>query len=77
MKHYAGDVTYEVIGMIEKNKDTLLKDHLEMLQMSEVKFLVSLFPDVIDQVSFFFSVKMRYFLVSFLKEIKIVSCNRR
>jgi len=51
VKHYAGDVTYEGPGMIEKNKDTLLKDHLEILQMSANGFLVNLFPDVIDQDS--------------------------
>ncbi|GAM28278.1 hypothetical protein SAMD00019534_114540 [Acytostelium subglobosum LB1] len=48
VKHYAGDVTYEGAGMIEKNKDTLLKDHLELLQISTNNFLVALFPDVID-----------------------------
>ncbi|KAN0022743.1 hypothetical protein ACTFIU_005479 [Dictyostelium citrinum] len=48
VKHYAGDVVYEGPGMIEKNKDTLLKDHLEILQMSANNFLVALFPDVID-----------------------------
>eukprot|EP01132_Coremiostelium_polycephalum_P001010 gene1010-1280_t len=51
VKHYAGDVIYEGPGMIEKNKDTLLKDHLEILQMSGNPFLVALFPDVIDQDS--------------------------
>jgi myosin-1 len=30
VKHYAGDVTYEVAGLVEKNKDTLLRDHLEV-----------------------------------------------
>ncbi|KYQ88475.1 myosin IC [Tieghemostelium lacteum] len=51
VKHYAGDVTYEGPGMIEKNKDTLLKDHLEILQMSGNSFLTALFPDEIDQDS--------------------------
>ncbi|EFA78349.1 myosin IC [Heterostelium album PN500] len=51
VKHYAGDVIYEGAGMIEKNKDTLLKDHLELLQISTNQFLVGLFPDVIDQDS--------------------------
>ncbi|EGG25063.1 myosin IC [Cavenderia fasciculata] len=48
IKHYAGDVIYEGAGMIEKNKDTLLKDHLELLQISANKFVSVLFPDVID-----------------------------
>ena len=38
-------------GIIEKNKDTLLKDHLETLQMSDCAFLVGLFPDQVDQES--------------------------
>ena len=40
VKHYAGDVTYEVTGMVEKNKDTLLRDHLQVFFVS---FSLSLF----------------------------------
>ena len=32
IKHYAGDVTYANFGMIEKNKDQLNKNLVEMLQ---------------------------------------------
>lgn len=48
VKHYAGDVTYEVVGMVEKNKDSLLKDHLEVLQLTDNELLLALFPDEID-----------------------------
>lgn len=48
IKHYAGDVTYDVEGIAEKNRDQLLKDILDTLQLSKNKFLLNLFPDVID-----------------------------
>lgn len=45
IKHYAGDVTYEVAGMTDKNKDALLRDLLEMLSTSKNTFLTqTLFP---------------------------------
>eukprot|EP01100_Stratorugosa_tubuloviscum_P012323 TRINITY_DN580_c0_g2_i1.p1 TRINITY_DN580_c0_g2~~TRINITY_DN580_c0_g2_i1.p1 ORF type:complete len:1264 (+),score=732.79 TRINITY_DN580_c0_g2_i1:136-3927(+) len=49
VKHYAGDVTYEVQGMIEKNKDSVLKDLLEAISISQNKFLLTLFPDRPDE----------------------------
>eukprot|EP00013_Stygamoeba_regulata_P022967 CAMPEP_0177645134 /NCGR_PEP_ID=MMETSP0447-20121125/9087_1 /TAXON_ID=0 /ORGANISM="Stygamoeba regulata, Strain BSH-02190019" /LENGTH=1250 /DNA_ID=CAMNT_0019147597 /DNA_START=285 /DNA_END=4037 /DNA_ORIENTATION=- len=42
--HYAGDVTYEIAGMVEKNKDTLSRDLLELLDCTENQFLAKLFP---------------------------------
>lgn len=48
IKHYAGDVTYDVKGITDKNKDQLLKDILMLLQKSANPFLVSLFPDQVD-----------------------------
>lgn len=45
VKHYAGEVTYDVEGFCDKNKDTLFNDVIETLQMSNLPFLVSLFPD--------------------------------
>eukprot|EP01117_Protostelium_nocturnum_P004082 TRINITY_DN1536_c3_g1_i2.p1 TRINITY_DN1536_c3_g1~~TRINITY_DN1536_c3_g1_i2.p1 ORF type:complete len:1084 (-),score=304.60 TRINITY_DN1536_c3_g1_i2:217-3468(-) len=45
VKHYAGDVTYEVEGFSDKNKDTLFSDLVETVQCSENQFLVSLFPE--------------------------------
>ena len=45
IKHYAGDVTYNVEGMSDKNKDTLFSDLIETMQTSANPFLVSLFPE--------------------------------
>ncbi|EKM61602.1 uncharacterized protein PHACADRAFT_248292 [Phanerochaete carnosa HHB-10118-sp] len=45
IKHYAGDVMYNVAGMTDKNKDLLLKDMLDLIGMSGNQFLQSLFPD--------------------------------
>ncbi|KAM9902281.1 hypothetical protein OXX79_004035 [Metschnikowia pulcherrima] len=45
IKHYAGDVTYEVAGMTDKNKDSMLRDLLELLSTSSNDFVTqSLFP---------------------------------
>ncbi|TEB38809.1 microfilament motor [Coprinellus micaceus] len=45
VKHYAGDVMYNVAGMTDKNKDTLIKDLLDVIGSSGNSFLQSLFPD--------------------------------
>lgn len=44
VKHYAGDVTYECEGMAEKNKDTLVKDIFNCIEISTNNFLQMLFP---------------------------------
>lgn len=45
IKHYAGDVTYEVAGMTDKNKDSMLRDLLELLSTSANGFVtLALFP---------------------------------
>lgn len=45
IKHYAGDVTYEVSGMTDKNKDNMLRDLLELLDTSSNEFVTNgLFP---------------------------------
>ncbi|QPG77001.1 myosin I [Brettanomyces nanus] len=49
IKHYAGDVTYDIKHMTDKNKDQMLKDLLEMIQTSQISFLHSLFPDKVDE----------------------------
>ncbi|KAG0677523.1 class II myosin [Pichia californica] len=49
IKHYAGDVTYDINSMTDKNKDQMLKDLLEMLQTSQDNFLQGLFPNKIDE----------------------------
>jgi len=45
VKHYAGDVTYNISGMTDKNKDTLSKDLLELVISSPNAFLQKLFPE--------------------------------
>ncbi len=44
IKHYAGDVTYEVEGMTDKNKDAMLRDLVEMLLTLQNAFVGVLFP---------------------------------
>ncbi|KAJ2655389.1 class II myosin [Coemansia sp. RSA 1200] len=51
VKHYAGDVTYNISGMTDKNKDQLLRDHLELCKSSKNSFLPALFPEPLDQDS--------------------------
>lgn len=45
VRHYAGDVTYDVPGMTDKNKDALVKDLLDLVAGSANTFLQGLFPD--------------------------------
>ncbi|TFY81520.1 hypothetical protein EWM64_g2493, partial [Hericium alpestre] len=45
IKHYAGDVMYNVAGMTDKNKDALIKDLLDLIGSSSNQFLQTLFPD--------------------------------
>ncbi|KAI0695609.1 P-loop containing nucleoside triphosphate hydrolase protein [Cytidiella melzeri] len=45
VKHYAGDVMYNVVGMTDKNKDLLSKDLLDLIGTSGNQFLQGLFPD--------------------------------
>ncbi|KAL2203911.1 myosin [Sarocladium strictum] len=49
IKHYAGDVSYTVDGITDKNKDQLLKGLLNLLQKSGNQFVHSLFPNQVDQ----------------------------
>ncbi|KAI8098757.1 P-loop containing nucleoside triphosphate hydrolase protein [Halteromyces radiatus] len=49
IRHYAGDVLYNVEGMTDKNKDALLKDLLELVTASTNQFISqTLFPERID-----------------------------
>ncbi|OCF39805.1 myosin-1 [Kwoniella heveanensis CBS 569] len=48
IKHYAGDVLYNVQGMTDKNKDTLIKDILDLIEGSKDDFLHTLFPEKVD-----------------------------
>ncbi|KAG2022879.1 microfilament motor [Coprinopsis cinerea AmutBmut pab1-1] len=45
VRHYAGDVMYNVAGMTDKNKDSLIKDLLDLIGTSGNAFLQNLFPD--------------------------------
>ncbi|KIJ06891.1 hypothetical protein PAXINDRAFT_19902 [Paxillus involutus ATCC 200175] len=45
VKHYAGDVMYNISGMTDKNKDALVKDVFDLLGSSSNQFLQTLFPD--------------------------------
>lgn len=51
IKHYAGDVLYNIPGMTDKNKDALGKDILDLVAMSKDPFLGTLFPDRVDPSS--------------------------
>ena len=49
VKHYAGDVSYTVDGITDKNKDQLLKGLLNLFGQSQNQFIHSLFPHQVDQ----------------------------
>ncbi|THD00197.1 hypothetical protein EYZ11_000388 [Aspergillus tanneri] len=49
VKHYAGDVSYAVEGMTDKNKDQLLKDLLNLVGTSGNQFVHTLFPNQVNQ----------------------------
>ncbi|KAG5928463.1 class II myosin [Claviceps africana] len=49
VKHYAGDVSYAVDGITDKNKDQLLKGLLNLFQHSGNQFVRSLAPEQVDQ----------------------------
>lgn len=45
VRHYAGDVTYNVDGFLDKNKDSLFNDLIMLAQSSSNRFICSLFPE--------------------------------
>lgn len=45
IKHYAGDVTYDVDGITDKNKDQLSKSITRLIASSQDPFFLQLFPD--------------------------------
>ena len=49
IKHYAGDVSYSVDGITDKNKDQLLKGILNLFGQSSNHFIHKLFPHEVDQ----------------------------
>ena len=44
IKHYAGEVAYEVEGFTDKNKDTLFQECIDTMRNSGTPFIHSLFP---------------------------------
>uniref|UniRef100_A0A8C5FS54 Myosin X, like 1 n=1 Tax=Gadus morhua TaxID=8049 RepID=A0A8C5FS54_GADMO len=46
IKHYAGEVLYDVRGILEKNRDTFRDDILNMLKESRLDFIYDLFEKV-------------------------------
>ncbi|KAL6929088.1 myosin I [Hanseniaspora valbyensis] len=51
IKHYAGDVTYDVLGISDKNKDQLQKDLVELIGTSNNHFLKTIFPTEVNKDS--------------------------
>ncbi|GAP85408.1 putative myosin-1 [Rosellinia necatrix] len=49
IKHYAGEVSYTVDGITDKNKDQLLKGVQNLFQQSSNRFVHTLFPQQVDQ----------------------------
>uniref|UniRef100_H3AAN7 Myosin IEb n=1 Tax=Latimeria chalumnae TaxID=7897 RepID=H3AAN7_LATCH len=43
--HYAGQVSYDVEGFCERNRDVLFTDLIELMQSSEFPFIRDLFPE--------------------------------
>ncbi|XP_061549912.1 unconventional myosin-X isoform X1 [Phycodurus eques] len=49
VKHYAGEVVYDVRGTLEKNRDTFRDDVLNMLRDSRLDFVYDLFEHVLSR----------------------------
>ena len=41
--HYAGDVTYQVDGFLDKNRDTLAVDLVAVMRLSDISMIAELF----------------------------------
>lgn len=49
--HYAGDVTYNIDGFLDKNKDTLFQDFKRLLYNSTDKNLKDMWPEGAQHIS--------------------------
>lgn len=45
MRHFAGEVAYDVAGFMDKNRDTLRNELAVLVKKSEVSFVKLLFGD--------------------------------
>jgi len=45
--HFADHVEYQIEGFIEKNRDTILEEHIKILKASEVPYFIMCFHSVI------------------------------
>lgn len=45
INHYAGEVTYEITGFLEKNRDLLSEDIIELGKASTIEYVQKLFKD--------------------------------
>ncbi|XP_012257190.2 unconventional myosin ID [Athalia rosae] len=51
IKHYAGDVIYDINGFIEKNKDTLFQDFKRLLFRSSNSIITNMWPEGAQDIS--------------------------
>lgn len=51
IKHYAGDVSYSIIGFLDKNKDTLFQDFKRLLYSSKDENIKLMWPEGAQDVS--------------------------
>lgn len=49
--HYAGDVTYCIVGFLDKNKDTLFQDFKRLLYNSRDANIRSMWPEGAQHIS--------------------------
>ncbi|KAK3589621.1 hypothetical protein CHS0354_043081 [Potamilus streckersoni] len=51
IRHYAGDVSYSVVGFIDKNKDTLFQDFKRLLYNSKDELVKAMWPEGIQDIT--------------------------
>lgn len=48
LKHYAGDVDYQIVGFLDKNRDQLYMDLQQIMNISTNTVIQTMFPEVAD-----------------------------